>query len=484
MTAAVSAPPLRWSTKIAYAVGGIPSLVEQRAISAFLLIFYNQVVGLPAHLVAAVLLVVSIFDALFDPIIGQISDNYRSRWGRRHPFIYVSIIPVSLAFLLLWCPPVGWSHAALVAWLAVTLLAVRFFDTCYELPLSALLPELTSDYDERTRVISLRTLLGLLGAISLMIVAYRVLLPENQDGTGGILARDGYFSLGLTGAIVIAVGVSVAALGTHSRIPYLTKPIEQARDLRKMLREVGATIGNRSYLALLAAGMMLSVGNGSRLALETYFNLYFWRMSQVQIAGLLPATLIGIVVGVAAVSYVSKRLDKRRTAIIAVAGATFGNVGPVLARLAGIMPENGTSALFYILFADLAFTFTLATMTTILLTSMMSDVVEDVAVKTGRRSEGLLLAADNLFKKLVSSIGVFIAGVMITIIGFPQGAERDAVPAEIVDKLAFGYVPIAILYLAGLCSLFLYRIDREKHEANIETLRVRKDAESPVASSE
>jgi Na+/melibiose symporter-like transporter len=166
-------------------------------------------------------------------------------------------------------------------------------------------------------------------------------------------------------------------------------------------------------------------------------------------------------------------VGKRNAAACMIACGMFGVAGPVLGRLAGIMPANGTAALFAILLADVTFTICVATGNAILLTALLNDVVEDVAVKTGRRSEGLLLAADSLSRKVVSSGGILISGWMLALIAFPQKAARGAVPPEIVAKLAYAYIPMVVVYLAAFCVLFLYRIDRTVHESNLRTLRKR-----------
>jgi GPH family glycoside/pentoside/hexuronide:cation symporter len=477
------APALTRFNKIAYAVGGVPALIEQRGLSAFLLIFYNQVVGLPPYLVTSALLITAIFDAFCDPVVGQISDNFRSRWGRRHPFIYASIVPLSLGYFLIWWPPLNWSQTMLFAYLLGMLLIVRVADSCYELPSSALLPELTPDYNERTGILSLRTLFALIGGMSMSMLALRVFLRESSNGAGGVLARQGYFGYGLASALIIAVTILISAVGTQGRIPYLSKPRRRSVTLKAMLGEVAATISNRSLLALIVTGILMSICNGAKAGLEIYFGLYFWELEQSQLATLVVASLIGIFAGVALAPPLARRFGKRPAAVMVIVAGIIGNGGPVFARLFGVMPPNHTQALFVILFADVAFTFCVATATTILMTSMLNDVVEDVEVKTGRRSEGLLLAADTLCRKLVSSLGIFIAGLILTLIGFPRKAARGSVPPELVGKLAYAYVVMTVLYTIALCILYFYRIDRTVHERNLRALLNRRGNEHETVRS-
>ena len=139
-------------TKLFYGVGSVAFGVKDQGFSYLLLIFYNQVVGLPSATVGLAIMVALMFDSLLDPIMGQVSDNWRSRWGRRHPFMYAAALPVAASYLLLWNPPQDWSHGALFIYLIVVAVIIRSFITMYEIPSAALAPELTTDYDERTKV--------------------------------------------------------------------------------------------------------------------------------------------------------------------------------------------------------------------------------------------------------------------------------------------------------------------------------------------
>ena len=103
--------------KLLYGVGATASGVKARGLSAFLMLFYNQVMGLPAAWVGGAIMVALIFDAVVDPLVGQFSDHLRSPWGRRHPFMYASAVPLALALFLLWSPPGSWSKEALIAYM-------------------------------------------------------------------------------------------------------------------------------------------------------------------------------------------------------------------------------------------------------------------------------------------------------------------------------------------------------------------------------
>ncbi|MET3526941.1 MFS transporter [Phenylobacterium koreense] len=464
-------PPLSLPTKLLYAVGSVANAVKMRGLSTFLMIFYNQVVGLPPQTVTFVLMVALVFDAIVDPTVGQISDNFKSRLGRRHPFMYAAALPVSIAFFMLWNPPQGLSDGQLVAYLLACLLTVRLFDTFFELPHSTLAPELAKSYNERTSLISLRMLFAVIGGLGMTILAYQVFLKENPDGSGGVLARDGYLAYSATAAILIFTCIIVSTVGTQSQIPYLRSPPTRKITFKAMATEVAATLNNRAFVVATLSGMFIAVAAGARGGMELYFGLYFWELTQAQLAGLVTVSVIGSTIGVSLAPRVARRLGKKHGALAMFISALLVGVSPIVLRLFGLMPPNGTGLLYVLLVIETLINTALAAGTGVLLVSMTADVIEDAEVKTGRRSEGLLMSADNLFKKMVSGVGVFIAGAVLAFVKFPESAKRGQVDPEIIHNLGLIYIPtVFVLYGLGIVALSAFNIDKAKHEDNLRRL--------------
>src|SRR5690554_3293986 len=119
-----SAGKLPLSLRLLYGSGTIAFGVKDQGFNALLMLFYNQVIGLPGAWVGAAFMIAMGADSLVDPVTGEYSDNVRSRWGRRHPFMYASALPIALFYLLLWSAP-GASHRAQFAWLVTTAILVR-----------------------------------------------------------------------------------------------------------------------------------------------------------------------------------------------------------------------------------------------------------------------------------------------------------------------------------------------------------------------
>jgi Na+/melibiose symporter-like transporter len=477
MVHALERPPIGLATKFVYGLGAAASGVKGRAFGTFLLILYNQVVGLPPAYVSAVIMIALVCDAFFDPSVGQASDNFRSRWGRRHPFMYASAVPYALAFFLLWNPPQGASEPVLLGYMLGMLLLIRLFDSFYELPSAALAPELAPDYHDRTVLISIRYFFGILSGAAIALLGLQVFMKENADGSGGMLAREGYFAFSLTGALIIFTVILASSLGTHRQIRYLRAVPERKMTLAVMAREIAATVNNRDYLSLLVTGMLGAIALGMAGGLTTYFALYFWEFDQGQLAIL---TLGGILAGVIAVSLAtpfSMLLGKKRGALVCFFAAVMVNATPPTLRLLNLLPPNGDPFIFWFVFVEQILYGALGLMTVIIVSSMIADTVEASEVRTGRRSEGLLFSADNFFKKIVSGLGVFLAGSILTLVSFPATAKPGAVDPEILRMMAMIYVPaVLVLYAAAMVSLSLFRIDKAQHDENLRKLRAAQSA--------
>jgi len=250
------------STRFFYGLGSVAFGVKDNGFSFMLMLFYNQVLGVPASLVALALLTALVFDAVIDPMIGHVSDNLRSPWGRRHPFMYAAALPVALSYLLLWNPPQGWSHDALFVYLIVVAVIIRSFITMYEIPSSALAAELTTDYDERTKVMSYRYFFAWWGGLTMTLLALKVFLTPDAEHPVGQLNPAGYVTYGYVAAAVIFFAIIVSAMGTHNQIPRLRIPPARKLSLGQLAKEMVGTLSHKSFLVLMGAGLFNAMAGG------------------------------------------------------------------------------------------------------------------------------------------------------------------------------------------------------------------------------
>lgn len=464
-----AAAPLTFQTKLFYGLGSVAFGVTTLSLtSAVLTPYLNRVIGLPAVWVGTAIMLTLMLDAVLDPALGQFSDRLRTRWGRRHPLMYISAPLVALTCIVFWNSPTQWTPAESGVFLISVLVLMKFAVSLYEVPSAALAPELTIDYNARTSLFSYRFFFGVIGGLVMNIALYRVFLSE---ANGGMLNRAGYAHYGILAAAVMSVSILVSSLGTHNRIPYLSKPEARVVPLSQVFREIAGTITNPSLVVIMLSGFCSGVATGMGTALSQYFYIELWGLNGGSIALVAIAGVLASVTGVALAGPASRRYGKKAAMIGLFSISIVADAMPQALRLLHIMPPNSSPWVLRILLADAFFAATLAIAGYIIITSMIADVVEDAAVQTGVRSEGLLMAANGLLPKFTGGFGVFLAGLLIARVGFPTHAPAGTVEPDIMRHMSMLYLPFATgMKALSVLVLGLYKIDKSRHEHNLATL--------------
>ncbi|MEH6635673.1 MAG: MFS transporter [Halioglobus sp.] len=472
------------SAKLYYGVGAIAYGIKDNGFSYLLLIYYSQVLGLSQNLVGTGIFIALLIDALTDPIVGSASDNLHSRLGRRHPFMYASALPVAVCYFFLWSPPAGLVGAELFAYFVTLAVLVRICITFYEIPSSALVAELTDDYHQRTIFLSLRHFFGWWGGLCMAVLAFAVLLVPTDEYPVGVLNPEGYQTYGAITSVLIFMAILLSTLGTHKYIPQLRKPPQTGYPpIRTIASQTFETLRERSFLALFVSAMFGALAAGMSASMSVYINTFYWELDNEQIA-LITSTLFGsAVVALFLAPRVSRKLGKKKAAIcLGIASALLSPL-PILLRVLGVFPDNGTSELFYSLMVYQFLEVILIISTAITVDSMIADIVEQSQLRTGRRSEGVFFAARSFVRKSVSGVGVLMATTLLTIIDFPKGAQPGAVPAEAVSNLGLLYAPTSFfVYSLAIAAIFAYQISKEVHESNLEMLASKAELDLPETS--
>ena len=465
---------LSLGVRLTYGFGAVAYGIKDNGFAYFLLLFYGTVVGLEPALAGTALLIALVFDSLSDPIVGYWSDNTRSRWGRRHPFMYAAAIPVALCYSLLWRPP-DWGDGALFLYLVVLAILIRTLITFFETPSSALMPELTADYDERTTIQAWRSFFGWAGGAGMAVFMYAFLLVPSETYPVGALNRDGYETYGVISGGVILVAILVSALGTHHRIGSLMAPPPRARvGLKAVFKEVIETLADRSFFALFISSIASAVATGLTAALTFIMLTYFWAFSSLEVFYWTLLVVLSALMGLLIAPWASKRWGKKGAALrLGILAFTVQPL-PVLFRLLGWMPENGDPLLFPILATVNTIDLGLIIAMQAIFFSMLADLVEHSEVKTGRRSEGVFFSALTFIRKTTQGIGAFVAGLILQAVAFPDGASPTEVPAESVVQLGTLLVPSQwFLWSFMLVALAYYRLDRAQHQSNLTAIQSR-----------
>ena len=219
---------LSFRTKFFYGFGSISFGIKNNGFSYFILFVYSSVFGLPAWMAGMALNLILVADAITDPLVGYSSDRLRSKWGRRHPFMYAAAIPVAFTYYFLWTPPADLTDWQLFSYLLICATIIRVFITFYEVPSVALGPELTSNYVERTSLMSYRYFFGWFGGLTTYNLVWWVFEDKYE---GGRFNPELWSEYGLIAAILIFIGIIVTSIGTHRHIPDLLKPPERKKTI-------------------------------------------------------------------------------------------------------------------------------------------------------------------------------------------------------------------------------------------------------------
>jgi Na+/melibiose symporter-like transporter len=464
-------------TRILYGVGSMAEGIKNTAFNVFLLFYYNNVLGVSGTLTGMAIFLALCVDAVADPLIGSLSDGWRSRLGRRHPFMYAAAPPMALCFFLLFDPPGGLSEMGLFAWLLGFAIGVRVSMTLYMLPSNAMIPELTSDYDERTELVSWRFLFGWLGGIVISLLAYLVFFSSAAGERDGLLDASGYAGFGLTCAVIVGVSILTSALGTHRVIPQLAQPdAVEPFTPRRFFREARTVLANPSYRALVMAAIFAAVAGGFADVVGLYVNKYYWELATDQLAFLVYALIPAVLLAVVITPALTRRFDKKR-AVFAI-GAFAILIAPVLIflRLLGWLPPNGDPILLPLIVTHAVISVACVVSVGILVGAMLADVVDEGELASGRRQEGMFNATISFAAKATSGLGGLVAGIALDAIAFPRGADPGSVPAEKVHALGLAVGPgLMILFLITLIFVSRYRITRESHRRVLADLERRRE---------
>ena len=466
-TAAVKKASL--STKFFYGSGATPFGIKDVGFNYFILIYYNQVLGLEAFLAGLALAIAVFVDAVSDIVVGYLSDNWISKFGRRHPFMYAAAIPIAISFYFIWNPPAGITQdqITLFVYLLVMAVLVRSFVTLFEIPNSAMGPELTKHYDDRTGLMAFRYVFGWLGGLSMAVLTYTVFLPSDPEGQ---LGPAGYQMLGVVGSGAMLFWMLFSSAGTHKHIQDFHKPttVKKFR-LAPVTSAITSMFHNRSFVAVFVSALFFAAAAGASQAMSIYIGTFFWTLSSQEI-GLIPVLgLVAVPVAFFLAPKLAEKWGKKETAMRCFLFAILFSPVAFIAELINVFPARESNLFLPLLMTHYLIETTAIICMQMVFASMNADVVEDrSADMQGLREEGLIMAARNFAKKAVSGFGVLMAGAILWAANFPDQAVPGQVDDAALTSLILIYLPVILsLYLMSWFSLRGYEIDREKHAENL-----------------
>lgn len=464
-------------TKLAFSSGSLEEAIVGAAGIATM-IFYNQVLGVSASLCGVVFLISSVVDGISDPLIGAVSDRFVSRWGRRHVFMMVSILPLAASFYALYQPPPGLGEAGLFAWFLGFMIILRIAKTFFTVPHAALGAELTDDYHERTSIFGYSAVVGMAAGVGFTVFLLFVIFPTMPEYSNGLLNAERYQYLAAFGAVVIVVSLAACTLGTTDQIPYLHKRKVRAIDYREYFSELWELVKNPSYISVCASWFVLATSGGILGVVSTYTYVYAFEISTEQLTIQRFVTLPGILLAIPLSIYMTRRFDKKWTVIYSCMTCAFLIGLPHTLRMAGWFPDNDSPWLLFALFGPLFAGYLVLPLVPIVIDSQLVDIADDHELRTGNRSEGVVFSVRTFAMKATSGIGGLIGGFGLDIINFPDKAEVGNVANDTLLGLLFMCGPLYwIIVAAGMGFMGMYKLNEAGHIRTLAVLRERRALE-------
>jgi Na+/melibiose symporter-like transporter len=456
------------ATHLSYSLGMLaPSalLVFSRS---FLLFFYSQVVGLDPWLAGIALTLGRLWDAVSDPLMGELSDRTRSRLGRRRPYIVFGALPLALSYIAMWTPPIGWSQVGLFVYLTATDIVFNTLITVVMIPYSSLGAELSNDYHERTKVAAIRMLFYQVGwFVGAVGVKVNQLMLDAGERLGGawqtlLTFREGYAMCAVV--FGVATVVTVVWSGLSVREPQGLARAHTVGFLSSYLR----TLRSRSFVVVIAAFLLASL-------LETVgfsifpFLIGFWYYQGDMTA--MNNNLLWIMMPLFFVSFpavwfwtwISRRIGKKAT----ILAGSLASAVTIFLHYPMITPAS--PELIWIIMV--VFGWAIASIN-FLVASLIPDIVDEEELLTGgRRREGSFFGMQTFIAKLGSALGLLLVGGFLSLIGFEEGAAQQAPSTIEWLRIFFAWIRGGG-YLFAFVVLLAYPLT----EARVREIRTRLDS--------
>jgi len=435
-----------FSKKLAYAAAGPVDVLGIWVLVSIAYQVFNMELKLPPTYVAIILMSLRLWDGVLDPIMGWISDNTRTKWGRRRPFIFVGAIIAGLTYPLIWWFPMGLSHIQIMLWVIGFGILFYTFFTIWGIPYQSLLMEMTPDYNERTRVTAVRgyfqTITGFVNGwiwwLSMLPIFFIV-----KDGVEVASPVNGmrYISI-IIGVIIIILGV-IPAIFLKER--YYESDVVQKQKKIKLITSLKETFGNRPFIILSLLTVFFLMGQAIFDGYGRYVGTYYvlggdWNEG-AKFAGY--GTIVYTVFSLMFIPIfrrMSETLGKKKVLTIAISLAivsymttwwTFVPGHPYLMLLNTVFIGAGYAGLW------------------LMLPSMQVDIVDYDELKTGERREGGFASIYSWVLKLSFMVGFLISGPLLEVTGFD--AELGSVQGPHVYtymRIGFLVIPVVSLGIA------------------------------------
>jgi GPH family glycoside/pentoside/hexuronide:cation symporter len=445
--------PLPTWRKWMYGSGDLGFSLTSTIVAAYFAIFLTDVVGVSAKIAAIAIFIGKTWDYVNDPLFGYISDRTRTRWGRRRPYLLFGPIPYAIIFTLMWWKPPIQGELALIVYYAFIYVLYDAAATMIYMPYFALTPELSSDYDERTSLVSVRAFFSIFGSLLAFTIPLMIVDGFSPGHAPNVLR------MGLIFAILAAIPMYVVFFGTRERPEFMQ---QKQPGLRQSIK---ASLENRPFIFSTVIYLFTWVTVDILQTILLYFIKYV--VKRESSSDLIMATIF--VVGILALplwTWTSRRLNKRLAYIVGM--GFFAAVLLVLINLTPFTP-------LYLILCLCVLAGIGVSAAHVIPWAIIPDAIEYGELKTGERYEGMFYSLISLAQKVASSIAIPLALLVLDVTGYiPNSAQQ---PASAVNgiRMVTGPIP-AVMMCIGIIFAMFYPLSRERYTQITRELEERRAA--------
>ena len=438
--------------KLVYGSGALADGMANTALG-FLFFYMTAVRGLSGTIAGASFVIALLVDSFADPLIGTLSDNTRTLFGRRHPWMFAAALPLALSLGLLFSAPDSLKGWSLFLYMTLAAIGTRISLSVFAVPHVALGAELSDDYIERSNIVAYRAVFSVVAAIVGPLLILRVFTHNAND----LLHRGGYTPFAWVSAAIAFAAAMGCTLGTRETLSRLHLVKEKATaPLRNLLKAIGDAVRHRHFLILFFGSLIYFVSKGITDQLNLHYVEFFWKLSNQALFAIQIATAVGAVIGFPLTAWLQRHVDKHILLMVTIIATCTGTAAVPLLRLAGIIPPSGLGLMVPILalkFLDGGAQVLIG----VTYYSMTADAADEHEYLFHARREGLFFAGLAFCSKAASAFGALIAGQSLDLIGFPSAiADKGPtlhIPGRAIVELALICGPGASVLMA--CSALL-----------------------------
>ncbi len=456
-----------------YSTGDGAFSLTMNGISAFSMLFYTQALGLDYKLAGLALSVSVFWDAITDPIMGFLSDQTRSRFGRRHMYILVGGLALAASFYFLWTIPGGIAKSGYLFWyLLIMNILIRTAVTVFYIPFLALGFEICRDYHERSILQGARSTANMIANMLGPALAWYLFFKDVGDVPSTNVVSN-YQHMGTAFSIATVVLVLIVTLSTRKYIVDSRQGVAmESTNIAAFFHDVKEILRDKYSQRIYAFYALINQGCVLVASLQMYLYVYFMNFSSGEKAIAHGGTMMGFAIGSVLCPILARRLDKKRTALFGAGLSIVGNFLLVLFFTTGVLSPTSTLSPAGVTLPIAIITFVichglywmgngiLMPMTF----SMVADTAEINNIETGVLKDGSYGAMFSFLGKLSLSVGLFISGNVLGWIGFVSGAATQSPQA--IKNLTIATFWSGILF-AGLAIIAFrkYPVDKAFMEA-------------------